>query len=241
MIDFHTHILPGIDDGSQNVEMSIQMLHEELKNGVDHVVLTPHFYANYDSREHFLKRRGRSAEQLAAAIEKDGELSRMHYELGAEVYYFGGIGDAADVRKLCILDTDMLLLEMPFCQWTNVMYEDVEKLIRKQKLTIMLAHIERYIDFQKKKDVWNRIFELPVIAQINAGSFLDWRSRRRALRLADAQEKILLGSDAHNMDTRKPNLAAACPWIQKKLGEPFLWKQERLGYQLLGVQSGNNE
>ena len=235
MIDFHTHILPDIDDGSRNVELSVQMLHEELKNGVDHVVFTPHFYANDDSIDNFLKRREKSRKQLMAKIERDGELSRMKYEIGAEVYYFGGIGNAADVRKLCISRTNILLLEMPFCQWTDTMYEDVAKLIRKQKLTIVLAHIERYIDFQKKKNVWNRIFELPVIAQMNVGPFLDWKRRRKVLKLADAQEMILLGSDAHNMDTRKPNLAAAHTWIQKKLGEDFLSKQEQLEHQLLGV------
>lgn len=234
MIDFHTHILPGIDDGSRNVEMSVQMLQEELKNGVDHVVFTPHFYADHDSIDNFLKRRGKSFAKLMAGIASDEELSRMKYEIGAEVYYFGGIGNAADVRKLCISGTDILLLEMPFCQWTDVMYEDVVKLIRKQKLTIVLAHIERYIDFQKKKDVWNRIFELPVILQMNAGPFLDWKRRRKVIKLADAQEIVLLGSDAHNMDTRKPNLAAACTWIQKKLGKEYLSKQEQLEHQLLG-------
>lgn len=235
MIDFHTHILPGIDDGSQNVEMSVQMLREELKNGVDHVVFTPHFYADHDSIEHFLKRRGKSTEQLMAEIERDEQLSRMQYSFGAEVYYFAGIGNAADIRKLCISGTEILLLEMPFCQWNDVMYEDIVKLLRKQKLTIVLAHIERYIDFQKKKDVWNRIFELPVIAQMNAGPFMDWRRKRKVLKLADAQEKILLGSDAHNMDTRKPNLAGAHALIREKLGEDFILKQEQLGHQLLGV------
>lgn len=235
MIDFHTHILPGIDDGSRNVELSVQMLHEELKNGVDHVVFTPHFYADHDSIDNFLKRRERSCRKLMTEIEGNEKLSRMKYEIGAEVYYFGGIGNAADVRKLCISRTNILLLEMPFCQWTDTMYEDVAKLIRKQKLTIVLAHIERYIDFQKKKNVWNRIFELPVIAQMNVGPFLDWKRRRKVLKLADAQEMILLGSDAHNMDTRKPNLAAAHTWIQKKLGEDFLSKQEQLEHQLLGV------
>ena len=235
MIDFHTHILPGIDDGSQNVEMSVQMLQEELENGIDHVVFTPHFYANHDSIDNFLKRREKSRKQLMAKIERDGELSRMQYEFGAEVYYFGGIGNAADVRKLCIEGTHILLLEMPFCQWTDAMYEDIVKLLRKQKLTVVLAHIERYIDFQKKKDVWNRIFELPVIAQMNAGPFMDWKRRRKVLKLADRQDKILLGSDAHNMDTRKPNLAAAQTLIRKKLGEDILLKQEQLEHQLLGV------
>lgn len=234
MIDFHTHILPGIDDGSQNVEMSIRMLQEELKNGIDHVVFTPHFYADHDSIEHFLKRRGKSIEQLMAEIERDEELSRMQYALGAEAYYFAGIGNAVDIRKLCISGTDILLLEMPFCQWTNVMYEDIVKLLRKQKLTIVLAHIERYIDFQKKKDVWNCIFELPVIAQMNAGPFTKWTSRSKVIRVAKERGTILLGSDAHNMDSRKPNLAAGRQIIEGKIGSRFLTKIDQTGRLLLG-------
>ena len=176
MIDFHTHILPGIDDGSRNVEMSVQMLHEELKDSVDHVVCPPHFYANHDSIEHFLKRRGKSIGQLMVEIEKDEKLSRMKYEFGAEVYYFTGIGNAVDI-----------------CQWTDAMYEDIGKLLHKQELTIVLAHIERYIDFQKKKDVWNRIFELPVIAQMNAGPFIRWSGRSKVIKLAKSKRHHFAG------------------------------------------------
>ena len=58
MIDFHMHILPGIDDGSRNVETSMLMLYEKRKNnGVEHVAFTPHFYANRDSIDNFQKRR----------------------------------------------------------------------------------------------------------------------------------------------------------------------------------------
>ncbi len=234
MIDFHTHILPGIDDGSRNVEMSVQMLHEELKDSVDHVVFTPHFYANHDSIEHFLKRRGKSIGQLMVEIEKDEKLSRMKYEFGAEVYYFTGIGNAVDIRKLCISGTDILLLEMPFCQWTDAMYEDIGKLLHKQELTIVLAHIERYIDFQKKKDVWNRIFELPVIAQMNAGPFIRWSGRSKVIKLAKARDTILLGSDAHNMDSRKPNLASGRQIIEAKIGSHFLKNIDQTGRHLLG-------
>ncbi len=44
-IDFHTHILPGIDDGSRNVEMSLRMLAAQREQQVDEIVATPHFYA----------------------------------------------------------------------------------------------------------------------------------------------------------------------------------------------------
>ena len=49
MIDFHSHILPGIDDGSKNTQMSLAMIEEEKKQGVHTIVATPHFYADEDS------------------------------------------------------------------------------------------------------------------------------------------------------------------------------------------------
>ena len=64
MIDFHTHILPGIDDGSRNSEESIQMLNLEQEQGITKIVFTPHFYANRNSVERFLKRREASYERL---------------------------------------------------------------------------------------------------------------------------------------------------------------------------------
>ena len=57
VIDFHSHILPGIDDGSASVEQSIAMLRMEAEQGIDHVVATPHFYPQYDTPEHFLRKR----------------------------------------------------------------------------------------------------------------------------------------------------------------------------------------
>ena len=57
MIDFHSHILPGIDDGSKSVEMSIKMLRREAQQGISRVVATPHFYPQTDNPERFLRRR----------------------------------------------------------------------------------------------------------------------------------------------------------------------------------------
>ena len=157
MVDFHTHILPGIDDGSIDADMSVQMLQEELDNDVSSIVFTPHFYADRDSIDHFIKRRHRSREKLEDAMQGDAHFCEIAYYYGAEVYYFGGMGVASDIRKLCIEGTNVLLLELPFCQWKQEMYEDVRRLVRHQGLQIVLAHVERYIDFQKDREVWERI------------------------------------------------------------------------------------
>ena len=57
IIDFHTHVLPAMDDGSRSVEESLQMLRMEAEQGIFHVVATPHFYPQYDNPEQFLRKR----------------------------------------------------------------------------------------------------------------------------------------------------------------------------------------
>ena len=55
--DFHSHILPGIDDGSQSVEESVELLQMEAAQGIRHVVATPHFYPQHDDLDRFLEKR----------------------------------------------------------------------------------------------------------------------------------------------------------------------------------------
>ena len=68
MTDLHTHILPGMDDGAKTPEESLQMLRMERDQGVDTVVLTPHFYRDREWPERFLARRRASAEALRDAL-----------------------------------------------------------------------------------------------------------------------------------------------------------------------------
>ena len=74
-------------------------------------------------------------------------------------------------RELCVTGTDILLLEMPFGQWTKAVYEDVEQLVKKRKLTVILAHVERYFQFQKDSSVMEQVLALPLIVQLNAEAF----------------------------------------------------------------------
>lgn len=218
-IDFHTHILPGIDDGSRNVEMSLRMLAAQREQQVDEIVATPHFYAQKDSVEEFLLRRQCSYEKLKTKMAETNLDQKLH--LAAEVYYFQGIGSAGMIPKLCVEGTQTLLLEMPFAQWDSAIYADVEKLVRHQKLKVVLAHIERYYEFQKKKEIWNAVMELPVYRQMNAGVFLNWKKRHKAFSIVKEAGSIILGSDCHNTDTRRTNLAAGRVVLAKKIRREF--------------------
>jgi protein-tyrosine phosphatase len=232
MIDFHSHILPGIDDGSRSVRQSLDMMQMELSQSVTEVVATPHFYADRNSVDRFLRGREESFCSLMNEIGAKGMEAPKFYK-GAEVYYFGGIGKAEEISKLCIEGTNVLLLEMPFCQWTKDMLSDVKYLLEKQQLRIMLAHIERYYDFQKKRDIWNEILELPIYIQMNAGAFLDWKRRRKCLNILKEDLNIVLGTDCHNTESRKPNLADGRELIEKKLGQERIARIDELGERIL--------
>ena len=245
MIDFHTHILPGIDDGSRDESMTEAMLSEEQKQGVQLIAATPHFYANRDSVDGFLERRAEAldkAERIRANAAAAGQ-ALPELVVGAEVYYFRGMGQAKDIPKLCVTRrqqnpgaettnttlTDTLLLEMPFEQWDEGVVRDVLDLIRKQHLNIVLAHVERYIEFQKNRKYWDEVMELPLTTQINAGSFLRKGSflrpdkkKKFSVNWLREHPRMILGSDCHNLTSRRPNVGEARKVIAKELGEEAL-------------------
>ena len=150
------------------------------------------------------------------------------------MYYFAGMGKAEMVPELCIEGTNILLLEMPFAQWDKGVVDDVKFLVQKRKLTLIIAHIERYYPFQKDKKYWKAVFDLPVYTQINTESFLSWRTRHRALGfLKSGDYEVILGSDCHNMKTRLPNLQEGRNVIACKLGAQYLQEIDALGERIL--------
>lgn len=230
MIDFHSHILPDMDDGSSNLEETKELLEAGYEQGVHIFVATSHFYASQDSIGRFLEKRTRRMEQTRKAIEgREGP----EIVAGAEVYYFPHMGTAQMLPRLCVEGTSILLLEMPFVQWTERMLQDVRNIVDKQKLQVVLAHVERYYEFQKNKKVWDAIFELPICAQFNAGCFLGRKKRKFALQFLENDIPVLLGSDCHNMEYRPPNLAAGRKVIEEKLGRDILRDVDELGMRLL--------
>ena len=208
MIDIHTHILPGIDDGSPCVDMSLAMLREEKRQGVSAVVLTPHFYAFRNSPEEFLDRRNRAWQQLLDAWTPD--LPELH--LGAEVRYYEGICQLPELSRLCMDGGETLLLEMPFSPWSRQMVRDILELEGRSR--VILAHIERYFSFAPG-EAWQLLREQGVAMQCNASFFLNWKTRRKALGMYRRGEVDFLASDCHNLTTRPPELGPAWEYIRK--------------------------
>jgi protein-tyrosine phosphatase len=213
--DFHSHILPGVDDGSRSVEESLAMLRMEAEQGVRHVVATPHFYANNDTPERFLNRRAEAWERLQAAMAAEPELPKI--TLGSEVYYFPGISNCEALPQLTIGNKPFMMIEMPWTSWTHGMYQEIEGIYEKTGITPIIAHIDRYVSPFRTHGILKRLEQMPVLVQANGSFFLQSSTVSMAMRMLKEDRIQLLGSDCHNLNDRKPNLGTVVQKIEKRL------------------------
>ena len=231
IIDFHSHILPNIDDGSDSVETSLLMIDAMLNQGVDTVVATPHFYAHKDRIETFLQKRQNAFEALKKSLPNES----LNIVVGAEVAYFSGISKAQEITDLTIDKADVLLLEMPFQVWNEEIIGEVRRLIYSRKLTVMIAHLDRYLEIKGNKPFIKKLLSLPVVIQLNAGEFLHRKGKRKLLKIIKQQDKVVvLGSDCHNMNTRPPILAKARAVLGNECDRTVLQKIDETGENILG-------
>ena len=232
-IDFHTHILSGIDDGARNIDTSIEMLKQITAQQIDTIIATPHFYASRDRLDKFLQKRKGAWDVFCCAIEEKKPEKLPQILLGSEVAFFDGISRAEQIGELTVQGTNLLLLEMPFVPWTEGNIREVEKLIKDFRLTVMIAHVERFLQIPGNKKEVQRLLELPVVVQMNAEALLNWRHRRTYLKMIKAGTVHVLGSDCHGIHHRVPNLSEARDLIEKKLGFGVLEEIDRRGTHLL--------
>lgn len=211
--DLHGHFLPGMDDGCKNPEESIQVLKSAYEQGIDKMFATPHYYP-VETVQVFLKRRDTAHQLLHERMEReDGMLPEIC--MGAEVAYRPGLSHEEDLEQLCLGHSRYLLLEMPFRKWNSDMIRDVGNIISSRGIIPILAHIERYLPYQST-DALGKILDLHLLAQMNAETLLQLKSRRQGRTMLKNGIVQLLGSDCHNMTNRSPNLGPAIAYLQKK-------------------------
>lgn len=219
--DFHSHILPRADHGSDSVGTSIRQLEIMASCGIKRVAATPHFYPMSDSVEMFLERRERCAADLSVYMKED----LPSVCLGAEVLVCEGMESMEGVEKLTLAGTNCMLLEMPVTKWSSRLFETVEAIAGKG-IYIVLAHIDRY----SPREV-DRLLELPVKAQLNPGAFFGFKMRKTAERWLSSGKVVAVGSDLHGADERsyKDFVTAA-----KRLGD----HAERIEASMRRILSG---
>ncbi len=218
MIDFHSHILPEIDDGASSVEESMQILNTMKTYGVKTVVATPHYYDCYTTVESFLIARDLLYKKLSEAVSIQG-LNVPEIILGAEVRLFFDIVNNPLLDNLCIGETKCILIELPDGVWFDWVYDAVKYIKEERGLIPVLAHLERYIASPKDMERFEKFFEQEVYIQINSDSVADRVLWRNIKVLFDKNQVHLIGSDTHNTTSRRFEFGVAQKKITKAYGQ----------------------
>ena len=199
MTEYHCHILPGIDDGSDSVDTSLKMVEMMKAQGMERICATPHFYAHREkSIEDYLQKRKAAFDSI-----KDS-MAVQDVHLGAEIAIEHGISELPGIEKLAIEDTRIILLELPYRAYEKWMSEEIYNIAAEYKLKVMLAHVHRYLPYYSKDEI-ETILSGKSILQINNEAFASWKEKRLAKKVMAEHTHFAFGSDAHNLTDRKPN------------------------------------
>lgn len=199
LTDYHCHILPGMDDGAHDIATSLEMIEIMKEQGVERLIATPHFYAHEErSVEEYLLRRQYAYESIADnAVIPD-------ILLGAEVAVEHGISKISGIDKLAIEDTGFILMELPYRGYEEWMSEEISAIASEYGLTVILAHIHRYIEYYTPEDL-ELILKTDAVFQINNEAFSIRRDKKLVKQLIKDGRRLVFGSDAHNAGGRSPN------------------------------------
>lgn len=187
-LDYHAHILPGCDHGSDSVETSRKQLAMAAAAGVRTVCATPHFYPHKESIPSFLQRREASARLLRENLMADA----LQLQLGAEVLICDGMERLDGLSRLCRGETNELLLEMPFYQWSESIWDTLYALCERRDIEIVLAHAERY-----PPEAIEQLIRDNVALQLNSECLTRPLHRKRYLTWIKNGSVKYLGSDIH--------------------------------------------
>jgi protein-tyrosine phosphatase len=208
VIDLHSHVLPGIDDGVRSLGESLQLLRAAHEDGIDRIAATPHVRGDYPTAPNRMELLHAevcgAAREAAIPVEvlTGGELD---YEMAA------GLDDETLRRFGLGGNPNLLLVEFPYLGWPLGLADLVFDL-RLRGFRVVLAHPERNGDVQLDPERLRPLVESGVLVQLTAAS-LDGRlggaPRAAARRLIDGRLAHLLASDAHAPDVRSVGLAGA--------------------------------
>ncbi len=206
MIDLHCHILPNMDDGSENSHVSLEMAEMAQENGIDVIVATPHF-TDYNNVDEFVYIRNEKAISLNEDIKKAG----LHVPVacGAEVFLDSHIFTADNLDELTVNGSKYMLCEFtlqPFDSQKAILY--IEELFSRGYIPL-IAHPERYVTFAKAPEIVNELWDMGCRFQVNASSLAGSGGKAMqdfSLELIQRGFADFVSTDAHSSTVRRINI-----------------------------------
>ena len=219
-IDIHCHIMPGVDDGSPDMATSLEMLRIADKNGITHLILTPHHKPMHHnvSPEHNVAYRKRLQEAAAEAGIKAKLFS------GNEIYYSDETMEELTEGKICSLaGSDYVLVELHPTNPYKAIQNAVSR-VQAAGFIPIIAHVERYSDIVSHPARVKDLIEMGSLIQVNASSIMG----KYGFGISHFTKKLLkeelvhfVASDAHDTGRRAPNLLDCRNYVERKYGEDY--------------------
>ena len=215
MVDLHSHVLPGVDDGAECIEESLRMLRKAAAAGVETVVATPHLLRGVYEIESLER------EQMTADLQKAADESGINIQIksGVECYLSPEIlEDTSRLRELTLNNNGKyILVELPM-QTVPAYAEDILFSLKVQGITPVLAHPERNMEICRNPNILFDFVMKGIIAQLNAGSILGYfggRIKKVAQTLLTHKLVHVIASDMHSANS--PTLDQAVPVVERLL------------------------
>ncbi len=217
MIDLHSHILPGLDDGPADIETSVAMARMAVQSGTEVMACTPHIVPGLWENDAGVIRGGVEALQRVLDAERIG----LRLCVGADVHIAPGLGRALEAGDVPTLGgSRYFLLELP----RHVPPPRTEYLVGNLMaagFVPVLTHLERMDWFERHYGMIERLNAAGCLIQVTAGSVtgrFGRRARDRSSRLLDEGRVDIVASDTHNPTSRPPSLGRARDMIAERLG-----------------------
>jgi protein-tyrosine phosphatase len=217
MIDLHTHVLPGVDDGAEDLEEASAMLRMAAEDGITDVVATPHADPTYS----FMPELAQQA--LRELADATGGVPRLH--AGCELHLtFDNVQDClANPGKYGIDGGKYVLVELPDFVAVGMVTQVLDRLLV-AGLVPILAHPERNPALAGLPGVLREWTERGYLLQVTAGSLtgrFGKKAEAAANELLRAQRIHFVASDAHDTRHRPPVLSPAYEYVTKKAGSAY--------------------
>ena len=220
MIDIHCHILPGIDDGSRDVEESMEMIREAYKAGFTNIISTSHYIE--ESYNVPKAKRQELIDMLNSKIEQEGMNIKIYN--GAEAYITPNLVELIKAEELPTMNgTKYLLMELPMHNQILGLERVIQNIIS-QGITLIIAHPERYSYVQKNYKILNELADMGVLFQANYGSCIGEygkEAEKTLKKLLKANRISFFGTDCH----RAGSVYCQMPEVLKKL-EKMIGKEK---------------
>lgn len=223
LVDIHCHILPGVDDGADDFKESLELIKEEMSQGVDQIILTPHFRRGmFETPMEDIKLQYARLRYLVQKLNLDVELY-----LGCEYHTSSQmVEDLLNGRRPTLNHSPYVLVEFSSQDSYVKIKNQIYDLIANNFIPI-IAHIERYPDFVKDLSQVQQCKKLGAYMQITASAVLGktgWKMKRLCKKLIEAGLVDFIASDAHNLTNRKPDLEECASYLEKKMGSDFVYE-----------------